>query len=55
VILGLKINFTLRKVLITVEARKTCNIVNLKIKLKMTYEKKANIGIAEVGRYYSVV
>jgi len=38
-----------------VEARKTCNIVNLKTKLKMTYGKNANTGVAEVGRYYSVV
>jgi hypothetical protein len=55
VILGLKIDFTLEKVQITVEARKTHNTVNLKIKLKMTYRKEANTGTAEISRYYNVV
>jgi len=45
----------LEKVRITVEARKTHNTVNMKIKLKMTYRKEANTGIAEISRYYNVV
>jgi len=39
----------------TVEARRTRNIVNLKIKLKMTYGEETNTSIAEAGRYYTVV